>query len=232
MTVRPILFSAPMVRALLAGRKTQTRRTLYSCSHLRADQPAPRTAAIDQRYPPPIAKNIGELWSLADWHKCVKGDRLWVKETWRTSSAHDGLKPSIIPPGDTVEYVADGPWQRVNGKTRVAIFMPRWASRLTLNVTDVRVERLQKISEEDSIAEGVERGLHPITGGDEGWKDYSIIHGGPHMGKAHPHAIAPWKSAKLSYQSLWETLNGPDAWSDNPWVVAISFEVSQANVDA
>lgn len=129
-TSRPILFSAPMVRAILDGTKTQTRRALKGAQP--AD-PVDRWLAAGQVLRCPY----GAL-----------GDTLWVRETWR---------------GDPVEYradthshgPADGSRDAESVNWRPSIFMPRWASRLTLRITEVRVERLQEISEDDAAAEGV-----------------------------------------------------------------------------
>lgn len=138
MTDRPILFSAPMVRAILAGTKTQTRRAFPV-------QPPPgvRVGIVNnmtQRYGGP-------------------GDRLWVREAWRTTGC--GGRADDMPPRDLqphpVWYVADGtaPVDECCGKVRPGMFMPRWASRITLNVTGVRVERLKTISHADAVAEGM-----------------------------------------------------------------------------
>lgn len=225
MSDRPTLFSAPMVLALLAGRKTQTRRLLpnpeyYGCPT--GDCPHDRQEQCDQA----MAENTaGDL-------RFAVGDRLWVKETWRTHKRWDGFKPSDIIPASRVWHEADG---RDNcdqhGKIRVSIFMPRWASRLTLMVTDVRVERLQDCSEADAIAEGIEPGHHPDTGKPCGWKSYEIIHSGRHKGQPNPHAIVPNKSPVTSYAELWDSINGEGAWEANPWVVAVSFEVRKGNID-
>lgn len=205
-TDRPIIFSAPMVRALLAGRKTQTRRL-----------------------------------AISPLRRVVVGDRLWVRESFRVGYGADWYredfgrapKPKEMDPATTaVEYLCDGE-RELSGKSYPSIHMPRWASRLTLIVEDVRIERLRAISEGDATAEGVERGEHPITNDVDGWKDYSIIHAGPHKGKRHPHAIAPWKNARLSFQSLWETLHQKpgERWEDDPTIVALTFRVIHSNID-
>ena len=95
--------------------------------------------------------------------------------------------------------------------------MPRWASRLTLTVTDVRVERLQDISEADAIAEGCAPLSHPMGRADLLW-----------------HEIGPdqWQAPSRWYRTLWDSINGAGAWADNPWVVAVSFDVREGNIDA
>ena len=129
MKERPILFSAPMVRALLAGTKTVTRR-------------------LDER-----------------WARAQPGDRIWVKETWAADAAWDIYKPTNIPETATMVYLADNAIVRpranfARGKTRVSLFMRRWMSRLTMELTSVCVEPLQDITEEDARAEGVEDGAN------------------------------------------------------------------------
>lgn len=177
MTDRPILFSAPMVRALLDGRKTQTRRIL---------KPQPLMG-----YTPDVTASKGIRFA--------KGDRLYVRErVW--------LPEGTDNPHGHVTYHADHGDDRAL-KWRPGIHMPRWASRLTLTVTDVRIERLQEISEEDAIAEGSrEPSLVPIIG-------------------------ACW-SERDAYAKLWEHINGPGGWGANPWVVALTFTVEQRNIDA
>ena len=183
MKERPILFSAPMVRAILEGGKTQTRRLVK----IRGCAPG---AVLPVEFPCPYG---------------VVGDRLWVKETWRSSRAADKHSPAALTGhGWPVWYVADGgvmwtgadrggPGFMTPGKTRVSIHMPRWASRITLEVTDVRVERLQDITEADARAEGVQ----PLQM-DNG-------------------------SALPSFEGLWCSINGAGSWAANPWVWAISF---------
>lgn len=224
MVDRPILFSAAMVRALLDGRKTQTRRVLGGRGEVDIFKPG----AWSDSY----VLDPGNAEWRARYTPFEIGDRLWVKETWRAHRVHDGIKPSEIERGSRVLYEAEG---RDNcdqhGKTRVSIFMPRWASRLTLTVTDVRVQRLQDCSEADAIAEGIEIGTHPDTGEPGGWKSYETIQSGRHKGKRHPHAVLPNKSPVTSYAELWDSINGAGAWETNPWVVAVSFDVRKENID-
>jgi len=122
----------------------------------------------------------------------------------------------------------------LRGKGVPSIHMPRWASRMWLAVTEVRVQRLQECSEADAIAEGIEPGLHPDTGVESGWRDYSLIEAGPHKGKKHPHAIVPWREATKSYETLWNSLHTAEGerWQDNPWVCAVSFTCHHGNIDA
>lgn len=141
MKERPILFSAPMVRALLAGTKTQTRREVKGQVPQWNESAEYREfclRTIRCPYGPP-------------------GDRLWVRETWGTSAGWDGIKPSELPsilPNVPIRYAADG--MKNDGRWRPSIFMLRWMSRITLELTAVRVERLNEISVEDALAEGIE----------------------------------------------------------------------------
>jgi hypothetical protein len=184
MKERPILYSAPMVRASSNNSKTQTRRVVK----FRHDDGFP-------------ANPYG-----------IPGDRLWVRETWRVSSAHDNLPPSRIPRSTTVEYLADGPGM-LEGKTRPSIFMPRWASRITLEVTGVMVQRLQDISEADAQAEGIAE--LPLQAGQPGaW--WSADPTQPAL-----HGRTPVDAFRL----LWESIYGQGSWSDNPMVWAISFQL-------
>lgn len=170
------------------------------------------------------------------------GDRLWVKETWHTESAWDEQRPAEIAeaclrlgyrrPWAPIEYEADERrvhWQHnyTLGKKRQARHMPRWASRLTLLVTDVQIERLQEINDAGAIAEGIEKvpydGADPKWQGQFGWKDYTD----------HPHAIVPFNADRpgLSYRSLWESIHGAESWAANPWVVVIGFKPVLVNID-
>lgn len=168
MKERPILFSAPMVRALLAGTKTQTRRILKN----------QRAYDID---------------------KCPygqPGDRLWVREAWAKT------QPIQLPWPQTMVVYREGDNRTdYGGPWKPSIHMPRAFSRITLEVTGVRVERLQDISVEDAIAEGVN--IHP----DHHSKPRESIY-----------------SAVEAYRDLWEQINGPESWDANPWVWVVSFK--------
>lgn len=160
---RPILFSAPMVRALLEGRKTQTRRIMKAQPHWSGT--AFGIPGLPSRTG--FYANTEEGFKedlLRSAIKCpygVPGDRLWVKEACRFRLDQDHLKPSELDPKWAhPTYVADFPDMKPSGcgggvgRYRHARFMPRWASRITLEITDVRVQRVQEITEEDAKAEG------------------------------------------------------------------------------
>ncbi|TPK14123.1 hypothetical protein [Mesorhizobium sp. B2-5-11] len=210
MTDRPILFSAPMVRALLAGTKTQTRRvaTETTLPHLR------RVGDFH------LSTGAG-LLTMNHYFRIpyAVGDRLYVREAWKTHAAYDDISPAAMGGDEAILYVADGAHQTWGypaiaklGRFRQGMHMPRWASRLTLMVTDVRVQRLQDISEADAVAEGVQS-----------------VDGLFHIDHDH-HAASPI----TSYCGLWDSLNHDRGlgWDTNPWVVAVSFSVEHRDIDA
>lgn len=202
MADRPILFSAPMVRALLDGRKTQTRRTL---------NPQPHLIGTTGSY---IGKD-GKGHQI----RIAIGDRLYVRENWRTSPEHDDTAPRDLANGAPLCFLADTGLTFPSplwGRHRQAMHMPRWASRLTLTVTDVRVERLQDVSRGDAIAEGLIK--LPATG------RYVVTKGDQYFGSASfdPREVYSW---------LWDNINSEGAWQANPWVVAYTFSVQHGNID-
>jgi hypothetical protein len=175
---RPILFSGPMVRAILDGGKTMTRRV------------------VKQRDLDAMEGKMLADYEAHNWCTYGRiGDRLWVRETWNRSEA---VRPTIVEP---IIYRADlavdgGP--KWSARWRSPIHMPRWASRITLEVTAVRVERVQDITTEDATAEGV--------------CEFNDCH-------------APMLHVSL-FGELWDSINGKRkgcAWADNPWVWVVSF---------
>lgn len=217
MTDRPIIFSAPMVLALLAGRKTQTRRLAYKGWTAAAD------GVTVQRATP--------------WQHVARGDRLWVREAWALPSNWNRPASEIAAscreagykqPWAPIAYTADGTrdnwgrWREHNpGNSRSPIHMPRWASRLTLTVTDVRMQELLDISDDDAIAEGCVAGKL-----DDGWGPREI--GGGMTIESH----GGWCSAAGAFQILWQQLH-PD-WDgfSSPAVVTLTFTVGRWNIDA
>lgn len=224
MVERPIIFSAPMVRAILDGRKTQTRRIIklphnnplgvweattvggHGC-YTKDGKPYPERAAI--------------------WHTrtgtiivppFAVGDRFWVREACRAEELPTGI--------DGVRYAADDAWRvientpeasddwvtlfhyRGRGRGRIGdtvppIHMPRWASRITLEVTAVNVQRLQEISEEDAQSEGARPAFTRTSIPD------------------YPVTSTP--SYRWGFEELWASIHGPGSWEENSWVAAISF---------
>lgn len=232
MTDRPIIFSAPMVRALLDGRKTMTRRIIKP-------QPMPageglwhfrnRWGGISQAHEEALTSYIVDAAA-----RFASGDRLWVRENWAPlaySRELGGSRACKIGEADFAMMI-DGHHQHKNGRSQPglkeyapgafdgvkwapSIHMPRWASRLTLLVTGVKVERLQDISREDAIAEGIV----PL-GRRQGFDVYT-----------HDNANGRHGSPISTFADLWRTINGEDAWDKNPWVVAVSFTVHKTNID-
>lgn len=224
MTDRPILFSGPMVRGLLAGRKTQTRRIIkpqpFASGYYDGEIELNVIPENDQ-WPKAFRFNADAVGGGAVLEEIFEprinaGDRLWVREGFRGSKGYDAYPPSTWSHWP-VHYEADGaPDPRdeleMNGRLRPGIHMPRWASRLTLVATDVRVERLQNISEEDAKAEGIEQDS-------DGWRDYLM-----------PHTQCCGNPID-SYRTLWDHINGAGAWDANPWVAAYTFKAIKQNID-
>jgi hypothetical protein len=234
MTDRPILFSAPMVRALLDGSKTQTRRVvkqdgIAAIEYLggQCDNEPITTDDFSIEWSESYDEDGGKRKKYrAQW--CVRsadypeegvlpigsaygqpGDRLWVRETWQgpildceeheVQFREDG--PEAFKKPGFCAYRATDKLDAIDadGKElgwRPSIFMPRWVSRITLEITGVRIERLQDISDADAIAEGIPRG-----------------------GPENPDGIE-----RLEYRTLWEQINGPGSWEANPWVWVIEFK--------
>lgn len=212
---RPIIYSAPMVRAILEGRKSQTRRVAAVPPYVRGSEAPQKGRGETPKHQAPYfdAYNGGPLWCWWDEYdrcgdgvKCpygVPGDQLWVRETFSRSGLtkyHDTGNPKDHggPENPCCAYAATGTYKcgkRIPSaalavgahKWQSPIHMPRWASRITLEITDVRVQRVQEISEEDARAEGV-------------------VGGGP------------------NYMELWDSINGKRApWNSNPFVWALTF---------
>ena len=256
MKERPILFSAPMVRAILAGTKTQTRRVC---------KPA-QSHALSAVVEVPDPQERGQVYDgsrFGDEEGDVRfaspygqpGDRLWVRETWtdehplaiqegrysqpgragipgppavkyRTIYRADGEPLQIWRNADQLHpyFTLSGPASRIDAEyptissnytkrgTGVhwapSIHMPRWASRITLEITSVRVEQLQDISEADCIAEGCTKNHN------------SYYWGGPHA----VSGLKQMATAKAAYRDLWESINGSGSWDANAWVWVVEFK--------
>ena len=202
MNNKPILFSGEMIRALLDGRKTQTRRIM---------KPQPPSNITDEHeILNPDSANLAwfgfwgcEGFDQYDPSNCLDyeatcpygqpGDYLWVRESFQeVVISQIGTEEKETD----VEYRADS--TNFNGPWKPSIFMPRWASRLTLKITDVRVEHLHSITYIDAVSEGVTY--------DKGFSD-----------------------PRESFRRLWDSINGN--WSENPWVWVIEFEVIKKNID-
>lgn len=223
---RPILFSAPMVRAILDGRKTQTRRVAKPVKH----------PDLGNVYAPGVLVLEREPQHVID-RACPygqPGDRLYVRETW--------AQPTTLDPGPTF-YRADYP-DNVLGKYenlppaeaitwKPSIHMPRALSRILLEINGVRVERLNDCSEADAQAEGVE----PVDSEREdpdhlicrwcgGTRLYDAI--SPSGGVLPDTDCAHCDTHVKRYQQLWDHINGADAWTANPWVWVVEFRRIEA----
>lgn len=222
MTVKPILFSGPMVRAILDGFKTQTRRIAKFVErdghgfHIHSGGGG--VVGVSEDHVPSLA---------ADYAPIAVGDVLWVRESitrfdrgscdqwvWYLAGRNTGVDVhGAVARG----WSADGPWQGAHGPAGGApysvpsIHMPRWASRLTLVVSDVRVERLREISSADAIAEGI----------------------APQANSQTIDTNTP--DPRDEFRALWDSINGKRpgcAWDDNPWVAAYTFTAHRENMDA
>lgn len=208
MADRPIIFSGPMVRALLDGRKTQARLVIKP-------QPVHDAAFVTMsNYGRWIAKDsLGYAYLVNVPH--APGDRLWVKEAWRAGRGYDGASIRDMARFSRIWFEADDANDNADAigrRLRPSIHMPRWASRITLTVTDVRVQCLQDISEADAVAEGIK------------------AHGGRFSG--YGKAADQWMGPIDSFASLWISLNGTQSWDANPWVAALTFTMEHRNIDA
>ena len=227
MTDRPIIMSGPMVRALLDGRKTQTRRVLKPQPvrgfdgwdwgwSVRREGVTPGTNILWRN----DAKPLG----LESYLPYQPGDQLWVREKhWCVEIEGGGIGcpylvyddewtdgPGAKTPAPQTERIWWGPPYDGDPRfgARPSIHMPRWASRLTLLVTDVRVQRLRKISCADAIAEGIAPAANSQT------------------------IDCETPDPRHGFRDLWNSLHKPGKrWEDNPWVVALTFKVVQTNID-
>ncbi len=214
MKERGIIFSAPMVRAILENRKTMTRRICKKASlPMKDEEPAFAVCAARESgwiawfgIPDPEIEEFTKK-AYAHGFPCPygqPGEHLWVRETWQIefhSGFHDiryKADNAIVDPGTDIYKIEN----RYCWKWRASIYLPRWASRILLEITDVRVERLQEISEEDAIKEG----MCPIHAREVGCP-------GSEQGPIDDFA------------ELWDSLNKKFPWSSNPWVWCISFKV-------
>jgi hypothetical protein len=237
---RPIIFTDHSVEGILAGRKTQTRRVIKP-------QPSDEWHPEVCQYAPTRVNRQGEeypgeeVFGAADEDEGRvssygrPGDRLWVREAWRTfedSTMLDGVlfrTDKEFVPIENCPRAADL-WvvahnNGIHGtKWRSPMFMPRWASRIKLEVTEIRVQRVQDISEEDARAEGVQ----PSSMTEEDIADMQISDYSPQLKKLS-QLLGPGSfSHKFTYQTLWDEINskrgkGEFAWKKNPWVWAITF---------
>lgn len=208
----PILFSTPMVQALLEGRKTQTRRVVKTADIIFAPDKFTYIGNTNenQDIPHPAEGSNSKIWyqwrlknnNSASWIDTCPygqpGDILWVRESFNYGNIGNGMQPF---------YRADN--ERPHGYStpwKPSIHMPKSACRLFLKVKSVRVERLQDISEEDAISEGIKP-----TGYFDFYENY--------LSEGYTDLV-PYES----FKSLWQSINSPASWEANPWVWVVEFE--------
>lgn len=212
MKEHPILFSGPMVRAILAGQKTQTRRIIAPQPYFR-DRINLSAPGWCWESPAHLGPKLGGWPDPGEFGRELAGhcpygqpnDRLWVRETWQTYTTPEDRDLSQIV------YAADHDSRRPMGvedewSWRPSIFLPRWACRLTLEITEVRVQRLQEITNDEAFQEGIREA--------EGPDGFPL--------KAQRMALA-----LHAFAHLWDSINAKRApWESNPWVWALTFRVS------
>lgn len=195
---RGIIFSAPMVRAILAGQKTQTRRLASS----------------------PLAK-------------VIPGDRLWVRESYRLGRQWDDFKAREADQSTRVWHEVDRDNCDAHGKLRPSIFMPRWASRITLMITDVRFEPVDQISEADALAEGIAEERMIIDTHAAGGV-HTEVWGERYFSPHDPHDTEGYEHAADAFAALWDSLHiePGERFADGPAIVALTFAATLANIDS
>lgn len=196
MKERPIIFSAPMVRAILEGRKTQTRRIVKpNIANFLEDGWGPSERMYETR-----DGDIIPAASLCPFGQ--PGDRLWVRETWQPNTMKTGW-PYYYRATD--DDVVSPPWKS-------PLFMPRAASRILLEITDARVERLRDITESDAKQEAAEYGYFDVEG--------KFVQ----PDKETERLLGECGSYRQGFLHLWQSIHGPESWIENPWVWVITFK--------
>ena len=222
MKEKPILFSGPMVRAILEGRKTQTRRVVNPQPDMTCES---FVAHGNEWLPRVTAEENGELVTRGDVYGRLScpygqpGDKLWVRETWGVHECiHEAYQRDRCQVGvGLLHYKADEGCHPVK-RWRPSIHMPRWASRIALEVTAVRVERLASLTVADAVAEGIgeRRGrIGPWSG--------ALMYGLPDWKMDECHV-----TAREAYLDLWDRINakrGVPSWK-NPWVWVVEFQTA------
>ena len=234
---RPLSFNAPMIKAIMDGRKTQSRLPV-KVRDFEESPPYTNEFCLEHAVQFTLRKNVWGAKSAFDGGKSgisqeIKapfsvGDLLWVREEWAIVNASG----SVAKPGDSPRtllhrfgcYCGPMPWQEPKS-------MGIESSRLTLKITGVRIERIQDITEADAANEGVE---HSTDGdGNTYWKNYSTPSEVFHDAGLDPKKWGPELGAKASFRTLWDSIyagEGGMAWKGNPWVWVIEFEVIHKNI--
>ncbi|WP_222717612.1 hypothetical protein [Providencia sp. JUb39] len=235
MKERGIIFNSEMIRAILDGRKTQTRRIVKHQRH-----PSQEIKLCDDGFFHWSMIGAEKPLSAINYEYGRVGDRLWVRETFALLGNEDGvcvdwdgniLKANeeqaariyrasceqkdgdyglwSIP--DAADWKPHTDNHKFEGAWTPSIHMPRWASRITLEITDVRVEHLQDISEEDALTEGITAGRY---GNEDNWQKGFYL----------PDSNQPYQTAKAAFCALWQSIYGVDSFYKNPWVWVIEFK--------
>ncbi len=213
-----------MVRAMLraASPKTQTRRLVKAPFPVGMRVPGPAYTTAGLVHGDVVLTGPDADAKIATCPYGGPGARLWVREThaivpataYRASREDDGsMVPHRVSPDGHEWAVFRAGWSRVAPSWKPSIHMPRWASRLTLDVTGVRVERLQDITEEDAKAEGVERDTEPCA----------------HGGRTCAESRCMGQTYRAGFCQLWCRLYGPDSWDANPWVWVVEFKRAEVS---
>lgn len=212
MKIKPILFSTPMVQAILNGTKTQTRRIIKKQPFNAKSDIICQLDDFKEGTWGAKFKYFGEeRYEITNLFKPLAqiGDILWVRETWSLVPKSAYSKELLFPYTDSSNIIYKASFDRAfSSPWKPSIHMPKIAARIFLKVTGVRIERLQDISEKDAIAEGIK-----VIEVDEAYFDYEF------NGENGSYA-----TARGSFNSLWCKINGKDSWSSNPWVWVYEFE--------
>lgn len=213
----PILFSTPMVEAIISDRKTETRRTRGldeinenpdDWKQYIGDYFTDKKGKINQKF------FNGKYSTHAICPYGKPGDLLWVRETFKTKYIKGCLVEFKLnyPKNHPWLYFANEKDVKGYGKWKPSINMPKSAARIWLRVTEIKVERLQDITEESAIAEGVMKRKKAVYKNQEYWN---------YLNKNWQQGVTPF----FSFKTLWQSINGEDSWNANPWVWVVKFEV-------
>lgn len=220
MTERGMIFNAEMVRAILDGRKTQTRRLLKQATgpSLSVEEESLGVAELSWLYGDGPGYEVHEHVKLVHFPYGKPGDRIWVRETFRVHSRATDLATLVYKASEQQSWTQQThrvPIEQCNKPAVVerwtpSIHMPRWASRILLEITDVRVERLNSITEKDAEAEGID--METLADSQD---CYDCI---------ADHNMTGRPTVTGAFKYLWESIYGEESWQANPWVWVIEFK--------